>query len=928
MLLQQPFWLLLIIPLGLLWYNYRLPTRLLNILRGILLVLLCLALAEPLVKLKGRAMTTVVVADRSASMPPETLATQRETISLVQSGMKGSDQLAVVAVGEGASVEQLPQKSRFTGFISGSDQQRSDLAQGIETGLSLIPGNRSGRILLLSDGRWTGGSPIEKSAKAATRGIPIDYRHFARPRANDLSIQEIQAPTAVAPRESYILTGWIRVPFRQEIEYKLQAGKETIAAGSREMKAGLHKLMFRDSAEQPGTKQYTLSISSPNEDPLPQNNLARRIVGVRGEKPMLCVTPTRQSSLPALLEKGGIDTEQRLAGECTWSLSDISSYSAVLLENISATDLGNQGMQNLAAWVEESGGGLFMTGGENSFGPGGYFKSPLEPIMPVSMELRKEHRKLRLAIAVALDRSGSMTASAGGGNTKMDLANIGTVQVLDLLSDMDEIGVVAVDSSPHVIADMDAVPNNRSQRSRILSIASKGGGIFVYEALQSAVKMLGKAEAGTRHIILFADAADSEHPSKYRELLEKCAQANITVSVVGLGTRGDNDADLLMDIAHRGQGRCFFTSNPSEIPRLFAQDTFCVARSAFIKEPTTLQIVGGWPTLFGSMPETMPGIGGYNLCYLRKDSICAAISKDEYEAPIIAAWNAGNGRVLCYTGEADGQFTGPLAKWPAVGQFFNSMSRWTMGKEGNLPGGMLLTQSIRDGMCRIELHLNSEEAMNLNGKAPEVRLLRGKPGQRPESSEYFLAWESAELLACDIPFKGDETLLATVHLNGYNPVSLPPIVLPYSPEFKPPQANKGLTTLGKVARITKGRQLNDLASIWEHTSRKKRHISLTPWILIVALVVFLAEILQRRTGIFASNRIGKRGVSTENASEQDSPPPRPRPRSGTGESRDVDTRPSKKQSENQQQSQSEPPPANTLDAMRRARKRANRRTRR
>ena len=87
-----------------------------------------------------------------------------------------------------------------------------------------------------------------------------------------------------------------------------------------------------------------------------------------------------------------------------------------------------------------------MTGGQKSYGPGGYFKSPLERVMPVSMEMRREHRKLSVAVVVALDRSGSMAMPAGGGREKIDLADLGTVQVLDLLSPMDEIGVFAVDT--------------------------------------------------------------------------------------------------------------------------------------------------------------------------------------------------------------------------------------------------------------------------------------------------------------------------------------------------------------------------------------------------------------------------------------------------------------------------------------------------
>ena len=91
-----------------------------------------------------------------------------------------------------------------------------------------------------------------------------------------------------------------------------------------------------------------------------------------------------------------------------------------------------------------------------------------------------------------------------------------------------------------------------------------GGGIFIYEALSNAAGMLASATSQTRHIILFADAADSEEPGKYEELLEKCSQAGITVSVIGLGKPTDVDAGLLEDIAFRGQGRCFFTENPAE----------------------------------------------------------------------------------------------------------------------------------------------------------------------------------------------------------------------------------------------------------------------------------------------------------------------------------------------------------------------------
>ena len=55
------------------------------------------------------------------------------------------------------------------------------------------------------------------------------------------------------------------------------------------------------------------------------------------------------------------------------------------------------------------------------------------------------------------------------------------------------------------------------------------GGIYVDVALDASHKMLQSAQAGTRHIILFADAADAEQPGNYRDMITKFRAENITV---------------------------------------------------------------------------------------------------------------------------------------------------------------------------------------------------------------------------------------------------------------------------------------------------------------------------------------------------------------------------------------------------------------
>jgi uncharacterized membrane protein len=510
---------------------------------------------------------------------------------------------------------------------------------------------------------------------------------------------------------------------------------------------------------------------------------------------------------------------------------------------------------------QRSGAGLMLTGGKHSYGSGGYFKSPLEPLLPVSMELRQEHRKLSLAIVVAMDRSGSMAASVAGGRVKMDLANLAAVQVLDLLAPTDEFGVVAVDSSSHIIADVKPVEGNAAKiRRDILMVDSGGGGIFIFEALSTAANMLIKAKAGTRHIILFADATDSEEPGAYRELLQQCEQAGITVSVIGLGKETDSDAGLLRDVAKRGNGQIYFTESAEELPRLFAQDTIVVARSTFLESVTPIQTTGGLVTLTGKQFAGLPAIGGYNLCYLRPKANLATMTTDEYNAPVVASWQAGSGRVLAYTGEADGDYTGPIAGWSNAGDFFTSLARWTAGDTANLPGNMLVIQQVKNGVSVIQLHLDPDRDESIDGQnvrvpSPKVTTLRGVAGSKPTSEKSEMRWADADTMEVSIPLNGSETALSTVEVPGASPLTLSPVTLPYSPEFKPVEVDEGQTALARLADATGGKERLELSGVWKDLPRQPRLIELAPWLLITAIGLLLIEVLERQTGLVTAHAL-------------------------------------------------------------------------
>ncbi len=462
------------------------------------------------------------------------------------------------------------------------------------------------------------------------------------------------------------------------------------------------------------------------------------------------------------------------------------------------------------------------------------------------MELRQEHRKLSLAIVVALDRSGSMAAPVAGGKTKMDLANLGTVEVIDLLGPMDELGVLAVDSAPHQIVDLGPVDDKAAIRRRVLSIQSMGGGIYVYEALAAAAGMLANATPTTRHIILFSDASDSEEPGRYATLLTKARAANMTVSVIGLGSDTDPDAPLLKDIASLGGGRAYFTQDAAKLPQLFAQDTFVVARSSFIEDATPVAPTGALAAMTGRAFADPPPVGGYNLNYLKPDASLGVVTQDEYTAPLLASWQAGLGRVATYAGEADGRFTGPIAGWADLGELFSSLARWVAARDRRLPDTLLARQRIDGGRLTVELLLDPERPEASLAGEPVATVLFGRPGTPPRRVDLPMRYTAPDTLAAEVALTGDDVALATLDLGQLGSVTLPPTRLLYSPEYLPQQRD-GPAVLQTLAETTRGVARADLGAIWDDLTPVPRSSSVAHWLWLAAVMVLLLEVLERRT---------------------------------------------------------------------------------
>lgn len=854
---QYPELLLLAIPLGFAYRRWGQARGMTGVLRVTLLLLLLLAFTGPRWNLGGEGIDIVVVADRSRSLPGKADESIRSFIRDLEKNRKTGDRIGLVTFGSRAEVEHtLNGNSEQGAYTRPVMPDGSDLNDAIAAALNLVEPTRLARILVMSDGEANGASPLTAARRAREVGVPVDFRLFERNRIGDIAIESIALPEVISPREPFQFAVWVHASREAHGAVRVLRDGEEIAKLEKDFLPGLNRVLFRDLLEEGGLKNYAAVLEVEN-DPLEENNFGAGVVRVEAAPRVLVLNADgAEDNLIRALQSARLPVDVAKSKTHPLTQDSLDRYRAVIVENVPAADFGRLKMERLAQYVEDLGGGLLVTGGERSFGVGGYFKSPLDDILPVSMELRVEHRKNRVAIAVALDRSGSMAAPVKGGKVKMDLANLGTADCVRMLSPQDSVAVIAVDSSPHVIQEMHTVDDKEAICSQVLRIQSMGGGIFVYEALVAAGEQLMKAgDYQTRHIILFSDACDSEEPGNYASLLKKYADAGITVSVIGLGTDHDVHAELLKDIAKLGGGNIMFSNDPEELPRLFTQDTMSIARNTFIRHDKELHPSDGIhgkmlpdARLMGDFGSSVfPPTLGYNLSYLKPEATGAVVSTDEYNAPWLAFWYRGLGRVAALSIEVDGPHTGPFKSWDDYADFLVTQTRWLLNSTS--PDDVFVTTQQEGQEAIVNVELDPERGEKHRSHAPTLFVV--PPGE--ERTKMFspdFTWTGPNSLQARFRLEQTGTYHTRIKAAGVGSREFargPSVTLPYSPEFAPRQGlPSGRELLSEVAKLSKGRERTDILSVLADPPRSRQTRTLLPWLFAASLIVLLLEIAGRR----------------------------------------------------------------------------------
>ncbi len=819
--------------------------------RALILSLIALAMAGVRALLPSSELGVLFIVDGSASISPEAAKTARDFVSAALSSQRTGDQTGVVGFGKSTEVWQPPIENAVRlEWPPLHDAKASDIGGAIDFASALFAADQSPRVVLLSDGNDTGGRALETATRLARAGIEVWTVPLRNPTKPEVLVERVDVPSRMKLGEPFDLTANIRSNVATRAKVRLYQSQFLIAEREMNLKVGDND--FRTPGLKPDGNfvQYEVEVV-PEQDTTIENNRATAVASMRGQPRVLLVDGDSEKARPLadILRADKIAVELRGPNGAPRTLDDLQQFDLFLLSDLSALTLGREQMELYRRWVQDFGGGFVLLGGENSYGVGGYFRTPIEQMLPVRMEHNDREELPSVALLIVLDRSGSMSTQVAG-QTKMSLADQGAALALNVLGARDYFGVLAVDTRAHVVAPLAKHGAKEPVVQKILSITAGGGGIYIYTSLAESLQALRDVNARIKHVILFSDAADAEEKSAGEQtdgaqgsgtaldLVSAMVAAKITTSVVALGTEQDKDTSFLHQLAERGQGRFYLTSDATTLPQIFSTETMKVSQSSLIEEPTQAVPVMKSALTAGIDWAQSPLLLGYNAT--KPKPTADVLLATERGEPLLATWRYGLGNAAAFTSDAKARWASEWLAWTGYGKFWTQLVRGLLRKSG--PAAFEVTR--REEGDRLELRVDAVTTDGTFRNRLPITITARTPDDATQSVTASQDAPGSYRASLALPAEGTTVInisspelpdggLALAHTRSY------------PREFLSTDTNESL--LQQVAAAGGGKfapQPSEIFTRMEHPLQRRRDI--TDWLLIAAILLLPLDIFLRR----------------------------------------------------------------------------------
>ncbi len=540
------------------------------------------------------------------------------------------------------------------------DTGATDLARALQ--VAAASGAR--RALLISDGVQSKGHVLD-----ALPDIPVDT--LLVPRQPNVRLSRLLAPNAVAPGQRVQVVAVVDSDRATTVTLRPSVGSLVLPPITRSVPKGRSAIPFSFDAPtgvSSATVDATISVSFPQPS---ADDRQQTEIGIRTRAPVLVLN---DPALTRVLATQGIAVRQGTVADIKAPLT----AGAVVVRGTAAQF--TPGQLDLLKQYVENGGGLMMTGGPHSFGLGGWYRTALEDVLPVTTDVRTQVSVPQVAMVIVLDHSQSMST---GNPSKLELAKQGAIKVVELAYQDDLIGLIAF-SDPSSTSWVFHLRKATARGKRVMLQGilgiSPAGGTVLGPAYRDALSALRATDAAVKHVIVLSDGKlydgqgpfNNGPPTDFDALAKSARAADITTSTIAIGDAAD--FQRLQAIAQAGGGRYYKALDVSTLPSIFTNEALTATRKLLVQSPTAPI---PHPNGLVSFPATLPNVDAYVATTLRANA--QPLLEGRRQEPILAVRQVGLGRTAALTTDLN-EWAGPFGSWSGLSGALGTIARWLQAR--------------------------------------------------------------------------------------------------------------------------------------------------------------------------------------------------------------------------------------------------------
>ncbi|MCM1127885.1 MAG: VWA domain-containing protein [Lachnospiraceae bacterium] len=630
--------------------------------RGVVAVCVILALLGIQVHSGSSRTATVFLADLSDSNEGHLKEAEKYLQSVIAK-MPAGNAVGIVTFGKNALVEQfLTEENNYGGLLTLPEKTATNFEEAISKALTLIPGDCNGRLVVLTDGKETRGD-IRQTGQALSAGrVEFLTLLYEDEETADAYIDHVNLPSYLHPGDKYSVTVFVESNYDTDAVIELYSGSAKRASNSVHLNRGSSRFVFSTQVDaEAGSgamENLRVQVQAPG-DTCPENDsyIAYSVVEAAPKILLVSGQGTNVSEFLSVLDTAGCDYHVVSALNAPDNIDAMLAYKSIILADTYIDDLPAGFLENLETYVKDYGCGFVCCGGENSFALGGYRGTALERVLPVDMQPRSLNELPSMAMVMVIDHSGSMLSETADftSASNLDIAIRAADVAVDNLRDSDEVGVLTFDDRYSWQVELTKAEDRTAIKEKIKGI-NEGGGTTIKPALMEACEAVSKSEASIKHVVLLTDGMGETND--FQDVIDAYTEEGITLSAVAVGST--SDTQLLERLADECGGRYYYSDLSSDIPRIFAREVFLGSESYIQNGVFPLKMQNSHELTNNLFTEGLPVLYGY-IASTPKTASSPVIVSEEKGNPILTVWQYGLGRTAAWNSDITGEWSGAFA---------------------------------------------------------------------------------------------------------------------------------------------------------------------------------------------------------------------------------------------------------------------------